>query len=155
MKKRGLMITFMTAALVIGLLGCEDPDNCLEGSLGSVYDLSFNDVQAREFRQSKQLAIEYVRGQGTGEEKPILLTLMPTPDGPGAFSYADGEVGIDNSVVSGALLPDLTSAEVDLDAFTPNEAGTNVQGSVHARFTNAGNTYSLEACFKAPLVIVP
>ena len=154
-----LSLLAITAALSLFAVGCEDPDNCLEGSLGSVYDLSFDTVQARQALTSRQLAIEYVRTQGTGEEKPIMVTIMPTPDGPGTFTFQDRNVSIDNSLASGALLPELTSAEVDLNAFTPAEdaegEGTSVRGAIHAQFTNAGNTYTLEGCFKTTLEIVP
>lgn len=143
------------AALIAG--GCEDPDNFLEGSITSQYDMSFDSVEVTQFLQSNSLHIEYIRGQGTGEEKPLRVTVSPTPAGPG--TYIDGDtasVRLSNSLASSSQLPTVTSAEVVLDAFTPGEVDSEVGGTVGAMFTRtgSGDAFSLEGAFKASLQVV-
>ncbi len=140
-------------------MGCDDPANFLEGSLASQYDLSFDSVESIEFIQSRVLHIEYVRSLGAGEEKPLMVTISPTPEGPGSFVHGEGGVSIriDNSLSTATLLPETTSAEVELDAFTPGELDSTVRGSIHAMFTNsgAGDAFNLEGAFETTLRVQP
>jgi hypothetical protein len=140
------------------LAACGEEENFLEGSLGSQYDLSFESVRAREFLTSRQLHVEYVRGQGAGEEKPITVTIQPTPTGSGSFTYVDGNVAIDNSLGAGSPgLPEVTRATVNLEKFTPNTADSAIVGTIHANFTNSGSgdSFSLEGRFSTSLTLVP
>ena len=146
------------ALALVALAACGEEDNFLEGSLGSQYDLSFESVRAREFLTSRQLHVEYVRDQGAGEEKPITVTLQPTPTGPASFTHVDGNVAIDNSLGAGSPgLPDLTSATVELVKFTPGTADSAIVGTIHANFTHSGSgdSFSLEGRFSTSLTLVP
>jgi len=150
-------VAVAVAIYALAATGCEDPSNRLDGSLSSQYDLSFDRVQARQFEGSRQLLIEYIRGDGGGEEKPIMTTIRPVPNGPGQFRFEDGNVGVDSSLLPGQPdLPELTSATVDLDEFTPNEEGSTVRGSLGAMFTNegTGDAFSLEGAFETELDVV-
>ena len=134
--------------------GCEDDENFLEGSLDSQYDLSFDEVEATQFIQSRQLLVEYVRG---GDEKPMIVTIV-NPDGPGTFDYDAHEVNFSSSLPAGSgALPDVTSATVELEVFTPEVIDSEVEGAIHAMFTNAGtgDAFSLEGAFLAPLQVQP
>lgn len=143
-------------AVAVAATGCEKPDNYLEGGLASQYDLSFSSVRARQLEKSRHLLIEYVRDTGTGEEHPITITIRPIPDGPGTFTAEDDQVSIGASTLPGQpTLPDVESAEVELEHFTPGEEGSNVEGSIGAMFTNTGtgDRFPLEGRFKADLIV--
>jgi len=144
--------------LLFAAVGCEEEDNVCDGSLKSQYDMRFDRTRARQYQRSEQLAIEFLRGEDSSEEKPLIVTVHPLPEGPGSFTWDDNEVGVDSSLLPGRPeLPELTSAEVQLDSFTPDEAEAEVQGSLHAMFTNtgSGDAFSLECRFKTKLEIMP
>lgn len=136
---------------------CSDPENSLSGSLASQYDLSFDRTRARQFLRSRQLLVEYVRGDPAAEEKPIMVSVRPTPAGPGLYLHDDGGVSVDNSLLPGRPdLPEMTSATLELEVFTPDLEGSTVQGSLNAMFTNAGtgDSFSLQGRFLTQLEIV-
>lgn len=156
--KRAFLIISSVAALSILFSGCEDSDNFLEGSLSSQYDLSFDSVRARQFLQSRQLHVEYLRGEGSGEEKPIMATISPTPDGAGTFAHDTGQVNITSSLAPGSPeLPDVTQGEVVVTTFTPESSGSEVVGEIHGMFTNrgTGDAFSLEGAFSTTLEVMP
>lgn len=155
---RTILVVSFVAALSLLFSGCEDSDNFLEGSLSSQYDLSFDSVRARQFLQSRQLHVEYLRGEGTGEEKPIMATISPTPDGPGTFTYDTGQVNITNSLAPGnPALPAVTQGEVVVTTFTSESSGSEVVGEIHGMFTNlgTGDAFSLEGAFSTTLEVMP
>jgi len=157
-KRVRTFLIVVGAALVLAEAGCSGGDNSLEGSLSSQYDLSFDSVRARQYTQSRQLSIEYLRGEGSGEEKPITVTIMPTPDGPGTFTLDAGQINFDNSLAPGSPeLPSATQGSVDLDVFTPGESGSDISGSIHGMFTNlgTGDAFSLEGSFETTLTVMP
>lgn len=154
------VILFVAGVAASSLLvsGCDDADNFLEGSLSSQYDLSFDTVRARQFLQSRQLHVEYLRGEGSGEEKPITATISPTPDGPGTFAYDTNQVNFASSLAPGSpALPTVTQGEVVVLTFTPESSGSEVVGEIHGMFTNlgTGDAFSLEGAFSTTLEVMP
>lgn len=146
-----LAILAVTATLGLCALGCGDDENFLEGSLDSIYDVTFDSVRARQFIQSRQLLIEYERGGG---QKPIIVTFRD-PDGPGSFDYDAGEVNFTCAGVT-AMLPEVTSATAELEVFSPEVIDSEVEGAIHAMFTSeSGSAFSLEGAFKTTLEVVP
>jgi hypothetical protein len=119
------------------------------------WDLDADNDTSESVRQvvaSDQLLIEYVRG----DEKPIIVTVRPIPEGPSEFTAED--VAVSNSLQPGSpTLPDVTSAKVELDAFTPGLVGSDVAGTVDVLFTNTdtGDTFSLHGAFAAALEVMP
>lgn len=153
------IVTSLLSLTTLLLVGCEDPDNFIEGSIASQYDMDFSSVEVTQFIQSRSLHIEYVRDQGTGEEKPLMITISPAPEGPG--TYVDGEDGyeinVTNRLATSNALPAVQSADVELESFTPGEPDTSVRGSAGALFNRegSGDAFSLEAGFRASLRVQP
>jgi hypothetical protein len=146
------LLSFLAAA-------CEDPDNFIDGSITSQYEMGFDSVAITQFLQSNSLHVEYVREQGTGEEKPLMVTISPTPPGPGLYiDGADGySINITNRLATANALPAIQSAEVELDSFTPREVDSDVAGRVGALLNRAGSgdAFSLEAGYKSSLRVQP
>lgn len=146
-----LSIVAVVATLGPWAPGCSDEENFLEGSLDSIYDVTFDTVRARQFIQSRQLLVEYER---SGGQKPIVVTFR-NPQGPGSFDYDAGEVDFSCAGVT-AQLPEVTSATAELELFSPEVIGSEVEGAIHAMFTSeSGSAFSLEGAFKTTLEVVP
>ena len=127
----------------------------LEGTIGAQYDLSFEAVRAEQIPAADHLVIRYARGEGINEESPVMMRLRPTPSGPGRLTYHAGDVLFANSISGGETLPDLIEATVQLEAFTPDTAGSPVVGAFTATFSDGGTgELTLNGGFVSPILEV-
>lgn len=149
------LVSWAVVAFTLAGCGDESQDALLEGALCTQYDCHCESVRARQIENSGSLVIEYIRALGAGEEKPAIVTILETPEGPGTFTHAAGEVGLDNSLTGDFLISDVESAEVHLEAFTPGAAGTEVRGEFDALVrADAGDAYPLRGLFTALLEVI-
>jgi hypothetical protein len=140
----------LVALAVLSVLSCGDDGGNLEGSLGEVYDLSFETVRARLY--PSDLSVEYVNEHG---EVVVRLTARRVPAELGDSSTVDlTEAGDITGVSGGVSIPRLREGEMSLSAYAP-EDGARVSGSFSALFLAGENELDLSGDFSATIELVP
>jgi len=135
---------------LLSLSACSDGDGSLDGSLGSVYRLGFDDVRVRLY--SSELAIEYARDDGA---VPLRVTLQADalPES-GGGEWQIGEFGdVTGQLRDGTYVPRFTSGQLNLERFTPRE-GTRIRGTFDATFSPGRDRLGVHGTFDTRLVLV-
>ncbi|MFU8802643.1 MAG: hypothetical protein ACNA8W_02430 [Bradymonadaceae bacterium] len=154
MYTRGLtsLAPILSLALILSvsaMAGCsDDNEGRLQGSVGSVYGLSFDQVRARLY--TSELAIEYHRENG---EVPVRLTLRHDDEEikPGSFDLP--ERGDISGRSRGVDIPRLVSGKLRLESYEPRQ-GATVKGEFEAVLKSGDDRLTLTGEFEAPLEIV-
>lgn len=133
---------------LVGVAGCE-ADNSLGGSVGEVYELSFQTVEARLFES--EFAVEYIRED---EQIPVRV-IVERREG---SEISQGEISLDNrGTVVGRVgprrLPRFKSGRLQLDRFRP-EQGAPVEGSFESRLQAEDSEFSIRGTFSTRLDVV-
>ncbi|MBI5525774.1 MAG: hypothetical protein HY897_05525 [Deltaproteobacteria bacterium] len=140
----------LVVAVVLSVFACAEEGGNLEGSLGEVYDLSFETVRARLY--PSDLSIEYVNEHG---EAVVRLTARRVPAELTDSSTFDLTEGGDITGASGGVsIPRLREGEMSLSAYAPEE-GAHVRGSFSALFLAGENEFDLSGGFSATIELVP
>lgn len=141
-----MLVTFV--ALALGLVGaCGPGPSRLDGSLGQVYDIRFDQTRVRLYEG--QLSIEYVRRNGAVPVR-VGVHLDPESRGRGGVFTIGEDAELSGSQPDGASVPTAQDGEVRLDAFEPRH-GARVSGSFRSRIIAGGREYTLHGDFNAPL----
>ena len=145
------MILRVLLCLCALFAGCADGSGTLDGSLGSVYRLGFDDVRARLY--SSELAIEYASGDGA---VPVRVTLRrgALPDEPTGSSWSlvdDGD--ITGQLADGTYIPRFTTGRVSIGSFELRE-GSRIEGSFTGTFDLGRDSLGINGTFNVPLVLV-
>jgi len=129
----------LTALLGLALAGCPEPPNELDGSIGEVYDLSFDEVRIRKFLSTGELQIEYMRAPEEGSSKDIVAQVtVTTPEGGFPvdtdikFAQVEGKV---HRVAPGDDFPPIEQGTISFTAGA-NEIGDNTSGEFSVLFEN-------------------
>ena len=145
----------MTRALVLlvgicTLVGCSDGEGSLDGSLGSVYRLGFDDVRIRLY--SSELAIEYADNDGA---VPLRITLRrdALPEAGSGEWRLEQDGDVTGQLRDGTYVPRFTRGQLNVDSYEPQE-GANVRGSFTATFDTGRDELGLNGTFDTRLVLV-
>ncbi|MBI2892007.1 MAG: hypothetical protein HYY06_00535 [Deltaproteobacteria bacterium] len=141
----------MRALVLAALLwGCDgDSASFIDGSAASSYDMDFDEVRIRLF--STEVAVEYVRKAGSGEELPLKLTVSFAEDPIAAGQPIDlhPPSGTVNRVPNSPQLPELSDQESTITFETwSTEAGASIEGTFRVDFENGTG---LNGAFSADL----
>ncbi len=132
--------------LSLGPWACAE--NNLSGSLTSYYNVDFDRVQARLYKDS-ELAIEFVRDNG---EVPVRITIK-ADEAIKAKTYSLPRMGTVSGRSGDSDMPQLTSGSVTLDAFKAKQ-GETLSGTFTARFDVGKDELNLTGDFSARLELV-
>lgn len=129
----------MLALAALLLCACDgDSANFIDGSAASSYDMDFDDVRIRLF--STEVAVEFVRTVGVGEELPLKLTASFAEDPIVAGEPVDlhePSGAVARITTDGTRLPELSDQEstITFDTWS-TEAGATIEGTFKVDFDN-------------------
>ena len=144
-------MTRPSTLLLIALLACacDDRGGDLSGSLGDVYDLSFDSVRARLY--PSDLSIEFVNGRG---EVVVRVTGRRAAREPAAGASFDLVSEGDVTGTSGGVdIPRIARGTLTLTAFTAKQ-DAQVQGRFDGVFAAGSTELSLSGSFSTRLEVV-
>ena len=141
---------FIILMTLCTLAGCSDGEGSLDGSLGSVYRLGFDDVRVRLY--SSELAIEYADNDGA---VPLRVTLSrdALPETGGGEWQLEQDGAVTGQLRDGTYVPRFTRGSLIVDRYEPQE-GATVQGSFTATFDTGRDELGLNGTFDTRLVLV-
>jgi len=130
----------LAAGLAATLSACPDPPNLLDGSIGEVYDLTFDEVRIRKFQSTGELQIEYLRApEEEGSSKDVVAQItVTTPEGGFPvdtdikFDQVEGKV---HRVAPGDDFPPVDEGTISFSAGA-NEIGDQTIGEFSVLFEN-------------------
>lgn len=139
-------------ALTAALAGCPDPPNMLDGSIGEVFDLAFDEVRIRKFTATGEVQIEYMQEpEEEGSSKDVVAQItVTTPEGGFPLDTNikfDQVAGRVHRVAPGDDFPPLEEGTISFSAGA-NEIGDQTTGEFSALFENKR---TLRGNFDAPL----
>jgi hypothetical protein len=143
---------FVAAGLLLlcsgGMAGCQNDATRLSGSIGKVYDLSYETVRVRLYES--ELAVEYVREDG---QIPVKVIVEREGEPLEARVYQLSERGDLLGRVDDRRLPPLEGGTIRLRNFG-TEAGAVVEGRFDARLVSGETTFTLQGRFDGSLEVV-
>jgi hypothetical protein len=140
-------LVVISAALSL-LGGCSDAGGSLDGSLDSVYDISFNKTRARLY--SSQFSVEYVANDG---QVPLRVTIDRGEEPIGERSYDLKEHGDVTGQRGDQRIPRFASGKITLNRYEPHSGG-RVEGTFNAKFKTRRDTLTLSGTFDTTLEII-
>jgi hypothetical protein len=138
----------MLAAALLFSVGCGRDEGGLRGSLGDFYDLSYDDVRARQY--SSEMSIEYVT---ENDQVPVRVVLDVERDGLRAGTFDLVEMGDISGRARDSEIPPMTSGELKIDEVEVRDGG-RIRGSFDARFRTGDDEATLAGDFDTTLEIV-
>ena len=132
------------------LSGCgDDNGGSLGGSLGDIYDISFETVRARLY--PSELAIEYVNAAG---EVPVRITVrLVQVDVVGPATVDLASKGDITGSAAGIQMPRLKTGTLELKTYKPADSA-DVKGDFTANLGVGDSKYSLHGDFNTTLEVV-
>lgn len=122
------------------LTSCPEPPNYLDGSIGEVFDLAFDEVRIRKYLGYGDLQIEYLKNAtdaGGGKDVVVQVTIK-TPEAGFPlnteikFDQVEGKI---HRVAPGDDFPAITEGRIDFSA-GGNKVGEQTTGKFSAIFEN-------------------
>lgn len=137
-QRRPISIAVALAVALLTLTACPDPPNYLDGSIGEVFDLSFDQVRIRHYSATSEFQIEYLKtATDGGLTQAIVKITLKTPEGGFPLNTEIKFAQVDGTIKSPAHpeIPDLEDGNIDFSAGA-NKVGDQTTGKFAAIFTN-------------------
>ena len=137
MRRQIWVVGAMGVVAATLLTSCPEPPNYLDGSIGEVFDLKFDEVRIRKYSATKELQIEYLKNGDAGKDVVAQITIT-TPEG--GFPK-DTEIKLDqvngkvHRVAPGDDFPAITEGNIDFSA-GGNAVGEQTTGKFSLIFEN-------------------
>ena len=131
------------------VVGCQDEETFLKGSVSSRYDLTYERVRARLY--DSELAIEYVRAD---DQVPVRVTVEAEETSSfRATTYDLGERGDVRGRVDQVKLPPMESGSITLEEYSEQD-GARVKGTFDSRLQAADSLVTLRGKFVGTLEVI-
>ena len=131
-----------------GMAGCQNDATRLNGSIGKLYDLTFDHVRVRLYES--EFAVEYVREDG---QIPVKVVVERRGESLERRTYDLAERGDVLGRVDDRRLPPLEGGTIRLRSFG-TESGDIVEGRFDVRLTSGDTTFTLQGRFDGAVEVV-